>query len=364
MARVAAKAAVGFVFLFVAASFVPSDRAYYEAEYILSYFGPLGSASQHLRSVPDTLSSIMSEGFQSRLLNVEGLEVNLDYAVNSTERIHEGRFMSRILGEERTYAIYLPPGYESSDERYPTLYLLHGMSQDQRWWTEVARVDRIITAMIASGKVRPAIIVMPNGNRVEREVSTTSLYDDRCETGLDIVASVLSALGNRFQGLRIYRVSCWSDFRSFVVNEVIGEIDSRYRTSGERYVGGFSVGGRGALQLALGNGGAFAGTFGLSGNYDFLRRQLRRGEIQPPEGMKLFLAAGNKDQRGIYGELNTFLFHKELARRGIEHLYCIYDGSHSDVTWVSAMPQALEYMLGAGHSQVNGVEDDGRCRGH
>ena len=200
--------------------------------------------------------------------------------------------------------------------------------------------------MIASGKIRSLIIVMPNGNRVEEDATTTSIYDDRCKTGLDIVARMLKALGDRFDRLMMYKVSCEGDFEEFIVKDLVGEIDSRYRTTGERYVGGFSIGGRGAMQLAFGNGDVFAGAFGMSGNYDYLRRALRDEEIAPLNGMKLFLATGDKDQRGVYGEINTYLFDKELDRQGLDHLYCRYSGAHGDTVWVTAVPHALRYIAG------------------
>ena len=144
-------------------SLVPSDVAYSQVERALSMVEPVGSASQQLRTIPSTASSIILEAFQSRALDVEGVEINLDYAVNPTERVEERRFYSEVLGEDRTYRVYLPPGYEdagSAMKGYPVLYLLHGMSQGHQWWTEVARVDRIATAMIEAGK--GAIIVTGN----------------------------------------------------------------------------------------------------------------------------------------------------------------------------------------------------------
>lgn len=343
----ATRAVSAGAFLLVVLSLVPSDPVYFRVENLLSHIGPLGAASRHVRSAPSTASSIILESFQGHSLEVEGVSIDLDYAVNPTEHVEQRKFTSEVLGEDRTYWVYLPPGYHDSTERYPTLYLLHGMSQGHRWWTEVARIDRVATAMIASGKIRPVVIVMPSGNRVEKDTSTTSLYDDRCETGLDVVARALKALGDLLNGLRIYKISCDGDFEEFIAREVVREIDSRYRTNSERYVGGFSVGGRGAVQLALGNGDVFDGAFGLSGSYDFLREELRKGRLQPSNGMKLFLGSGNKDQRGVYGSLNTFVFHQDLVNRGVEHLYCTYDGTHSDVAWVSAMPLALLYLLPA-----------------
>ena len=162
--------------------------------------------------------------------------------------------------------------------------------------------------------------------------------------------------------LGIYKVSCDGNFEDYVAKELLQDIDSRYVTNGERYVGGFSTGGRGALQLALGNDGVFGGAFGLSGNYDFLRRSLRSGSI-PDDELRLFIASGDNDQRGVYGRLGTFLFHKDLAARGIDHLYCTYDGTHSDTVWVSALPMALRHLLGsAGDSTgASGGTADAAC---
>ena len=336
--------ATGLLLLMVL-SFVPFDAAYARVEGLLSRVGPLGSASHLIRSIPSTARSIMLEVFQGHTLDVEGVHINLDYAVNPTDRVERRAFLSDALAEERTYWVYLPPGYEGSTRRYPSLYLLHGMSQGHRWWTEVARVDRIATAMIESGTVEPMIIVMPNGNRVEQDVSTTSLYDDHCDTGLDVVARALKALGDRLRGLRIYKVSCDGDFPDFLARELVAEVDGRYRTTGVRYVGGFSIGGRGALQLAMLEGDVYNGGFGLSGNYDFLRNELRQGRARPSPGTKLLLGSGTEDQRGVYGGLTTYLFHKEMVDRGVDHVYCTYDGTHSDVAWVSAMPLALRYLF-------------------
>ena len=224
----------------------------------------------------------------------------------------------------------------------------------------MARVDRIATAMIEADQIRPVIIVMPNGNRDQQDISTTSLYDDHCKTGLDPVARALKAIGDRLDGLRIYKVSCEADFELYISNELVEEVASRYSTNGENYVGGFSIGARGAVQLSLANSGVFDGAFGLSGNYDFVRYGLRKGGIEASDDMKLFLATGSQDQRGVYGRLNTFLLHEELARKRINHGYCVYPGSHRDATWVSAIPGALRFLLAPG---ADGQSTDRNCMG-
>jgi enterochelin esterase-like enzyme len=65
---------------------------------------------------------------------------------------------------DRRIAIYTPAGYETSKEKYPVLYLLHGMGGDEEAWTELGRSSQILDNLIAQGKAKPMIVVMTNGN--------------------------------------------------------------------------------------------------------------------------------------------------------------------------------------------------------
>ena len=137
--RAATRVVAAVIFLLVAVSLVPSDEAYYRAEQLLSYLGPLGPASQHVRSVPATANSLLMEPFQGNSLEVEGVRINLRYADNPTEQVEEVRFFSQVLGEDRTYWIYLPPGYQggtlkkcvNSQAVYP-LSEQHGLEAQER----------------------------------------------------------------------------------------------------------------------------------------------------------------------------------------------------------------------------------------
>ncbi len=68
------------------------------------------------------------------------------------------------LGQDRRITIYTPPGYESSDVKLPVLYLLHGAGGDEEAWIALGRTAQIMDNLIAEGKVKPMIVVMPNGN--------------------------------------------------------------------------------------------------------------------------------------------------------------------------------------------------------
>ncbi len=68
------------------------------------------------------------------------------------------------LGIDRRITIYTPPGYESSKTNYPVLYLLHGAGGDEEAWIALGRTAQIMDNLIAEGKAKPMIVVMPNGN--------------------------------------------------------------------------------------------------------------------------------------------------------------------------------------------------------
>ena len=65
--------------------------------------------------------------------------------------------------------VYTPPGYRAADRtRYPVLYLLHGNGDTETAWTETGRAHVIADNLIAAGKLKPLILVMPNGNALNR----------------------------------------------------------------------------------------------------------------------------------------------------------------------------------------------------
>lgn len=64
----------------------------------------------------------------------------------------------------RRITIYTPAGYETSQEKYPVLYLLHGMGGDEEAWIALGRTSQILDNLIAQGKAKPMMVVMTNGN--------------------------------------------------------------------------------------------------------------------------------------------------------------------------------------------------------
>ncbi len=94
------------------------------------------------------------------------------YSVNKVPHgtVSKRWYHSDALGYDRRLTIYTPAGYEASSKRYPVLYLLHGMGGDEEAWITLGRTAQILDNLIAQGKAKPMIVVMPNGN-VDQEAA-------------------------------------------------------------------------------------------------------------------------------------------------------------------------------------------------
>jgi enterochelin esterase-like enzyme len=73
-------------------------------------------------------------------------------------------YYSTALGKFRRMHVYTPPGYESGKGKFPVFYLLHGAGDCDDSWTSVGRAGFIIDNLIAAGKAKPMVIVMPAGH--------------------------------------------------------------------------------------------------------------------------------------------------------------------------------------------------------
>lgn len=78
--------------------------------------------------------------------------------------IHRHFYRSAVVGDDRDFYVYTPPGYDAGARTpYPVLYLLHGFSDDASAWTAMGRAHVILDNLIAEGKARPMLVVMPLG---------------------------------------------------------------------------------------------------------------------------------------------------------------------------------------------------------
>ena len=108
-----------------------------------------------LRDVANVASIFFIDGGQADL-----------YKVNNVPHgtVSKIWYDSPTAGTTRRCTVYTPADYETSREKYPVLYLLHGMGGDEQAWSELGRAVQILDNLIAEGKAEPMIVVMTNGN--------------------------------------------------------------------------------------------------------------------------------------------------------------------------------------------------------
>jgi enterochelin esterase-like enzyme len=109
-------------------------------------------------------------------------------------------YVSLLPGVVRRAHVYTPPGYEAGgSQRYPVLYLVHGYGDSDDSWTSIGLAHRILDALIASGKARPMIVVMPNGHTPDRaEVASMNNTD----FGDDLHQVLIPLVDGRFRTLK------------------------------------------------------------------------------------------------------------------------------------------------------------------
>jgi enterochelin esterase family protein len=112
----------------------------------------------------NTESSATLTSLQS-LLHVDGPEAEFEAAQAVPHgAIAEVLYASSTFGQQRRMHVYTPPGYGVGQARYPVLYLLHGGGDSDASWSSVGRAGFILDNLIAQGRAKPMIVIMPAGH--------------------------------------------------------------------------------------------------------------------------------------------------------------------------------------------------------
>ncbi len=155
--------------------------------------------------------------------------------------------------------VYLPPGYDSSETAYPTVYLLHGFGGNHRTWQDIEDIKDILDYLISTGEIQPMIVVMPSGfSFMGGTFYTNSQYPPG---GSDVFGMA----------------------ENYIADEVVSYIDSTFRTipdNRHRAVIGLSMGGYGSAKLAIKHPDIFGVMGSHSGVLSF--DSLIRATIMPP----------------------------------------------------------------------------------
>jgi enterochelin esterase family protein len=241
---------------------------------------------------------------------------SLPWEVNNVPHgaVHRHFYRSGVVGDERDFYVYTPPGYDPAVARlYPALYLLHGYSDDASAWTAVGRAHVILDNLIARGKAKPMIVVMPLGYgapEVVRRGWTSWRDPELVKRNFD-------------------------RFRDALVTEVIPQVERSYRVSGgrnSRAIAGLSMGGTESLLVGLNAVDRFAwiGAFSSGGLPEDFASNFPALDAQAAGQLRLLWIACGTEDRLI--TLNR-KFREWLKTKDIAHTTIETPGAHTWMVW-------------------------------
>lgn len=235
-------------------------------------------------------------------------------------------YHSETLKEQRRITIYTPPGYENSKQSYPVFYLLHGSGGDEEAWIALGRTAQILDNLIAQGKVKPMIVVMPNGHTQNAAAPGESSRH------------YIPAMGG---GPREAVASMEDSF-----GDVLKFIEDNYRVKkgrANRAIAGLSMGGMhsAAISAQYPNTFNYIGVFSAPPVASMMVREeserakyaeefMKKLEVQQKNGFELYwIACGDTDflYQGVIDSM------KSMDEIGFNYTYRESDGGHIWRNW-------------------------------
>ena len=168
---------------------------------------------------------------------------------------------SSALGVTKHYVVYLPPSYATDTaRRYPVAYYLHGYSGNETDWTRLGHLDAAMDSLIAAGGPE-MIVVMPDGDN--SWYTTWNTLGDNAQCRRDTA---------RREPAATFCVP-WPHYDDYIARDLVHHVDSVYRTRADRAhraIAGLSMGGYGAIELALQYPDVWSAAASHSGTVQFM----------------------------------------------------------------------------------------------
>ncbi|MBU2913521.1 alpha/beta hydrolase-fold protein [Reichenbachiella agariperforans] len=223
--------------------------------------------------------------------------------------IRRKKYFSRVTRSWREMYVYTPPGYDESEEDYPVLYILHGGGEDERGWAMQGKTDLILDNLIAEGKAKPMLVVMPDANMPGRGFDEAALKQFEAELKQVIVPlveeefrAVPDAEGRAMAGLSMGGIhTLYSGVRN---------------TDFFSSLGVFSSGWIQGMQEELANS-----------QYEFMKEN----SDQINGNLKNFWIAMGGQEDIAYDNCQVMM--KEFDQIGIQYKYYEYPGGHTWPVW-------------------------------
>jgi len=182
---------------------------------------------------------------------------------------------SQALGTSKSLVVYLPPSYAANPaRRYPVAYYLHGATGDETNWTTLGKIDQVMDSLVATG-MPEMIVAMPDGDAYSYYTTYNVLLT---EAGCRRL--MLPPGGDAERDC-----VAWPHYDDYIAYDVVRHVDTKYRTVAlreRRAIAGLSMGGYGAVMLALQYPNIFAAAASHSGVLWPLERapaSFRRGPL-------------------------------------------------------------------------------------
>jgi enterochelin esterase family protein len=228
--------------------------------------------------------------------------------------VHHHFYKSQVVGDQRDYYVYTPPGFDPKGKtKYPVFYLLHGYSDSADGWTAVGQANIILDNLLAQNKIKPMIVVMPLGYGTPEMLRLKwAVWDHQ-----DI------------------RQVNFDNFRRALITEVMPQVESAYPVSGkreDRAIAGLSMGGAESLLTGLNNIDKFAyvGAFSSGGLREGYAAAFPTLDAQQAKQLKtLWIACGTSDSLiEPNREFKAWLKSKNIAFTDVET-----PGAHTWMVW-------------------------------
>jgi len=273
------------------------------------------------------------------LLMISGPESDLwDFKDVPHGTIHTVWYPSPTLKQDRRRMyVYTPPGYEANQTRYPVLYLLHGGGGDEDAWITMGRANVILDNLIAAGKAKPMIVVMPNGNATQTVSQGYAYGPTPARQSVQAPAPPplqAAAAGGRGGAAARPPQPYAGSYPESLVKDVIPFVEKTYRVianKDNRAIAGLSMGGGHTLTATNNNPGVFGyiGVFS-SGPRTVDEAYEKQLEAVKAGGVKFYWTGAGTTDMARDGTMNL---HSLLEKHGFKTSYKEIPGSHYWFLW-------------------------------